>query len=99
MTSRDTHDIEEYEREQKTTNREQKTTNVQPALMVKLMMESEPCLFANKSQPAVIPYRMPHNLMVIRDKMLDISRWHAQLQISFERCLLRESLNLTVASA
>jgi len=85
MTSRDTHDIKEYEREQK-------TTNVQPALMVKLMMESEPCLFANKSQPAVVPYRMPYQLMVIRDRMLDISRWHAQLQVSFERNLRRESL-------
>ena len=84
MTSRDTHDIEEYDREQK-------TINVQPGLMVKLMMESEPCLFANKSQPAVIPYRMPHHLMVIRDRMLDISRWHAQLQVSFERILNRES--------
>jgi len=84
MTSRDTHDIEEYERERK-------TTNVQPALMVKLMMESEPCLFANKNKPVVVPYKMPYNLMVIRDRMLDISRWHAQLQVSFERILRRES--------
>jgi len=92
MTSRDTHDIEEYQREQK-------TTNVQPGLMIKLMMESEPCLFANKSQPAVVPYRMPYHLMAIRDKMLDISRWHAQLQVSFERNLFRESLNLTAVGA
>jgi len=92
MTSRDTHDIEEYQREQK-------TTNVQPGLMVKLMMESEPCLFANKSQPAVVPYRIPQHLMVIRDRMLDISRWHAQLQVSFERNLFREPLNLIAVSA
>jgi len=92
MTSRDTHDIEEYQREQK-------TTNVQPGLMIKLMMESEPCLFANKSQPAVVPYRMPYHLMAIRDKMLDISRWHAQLQVSFERNLFREPLNLTAVGA
>jgi len=85
MTSRDTHDIEEYQREQK-------TINVQPGLMVKLMMESEPCLFANKSQLAVTPYEMPHHLTLIRDRMLDISRWHAQLQVSFERSLHRELL-------
>jgi len=85
MTSRDTHDIEEYQREQR-------STNVQPALMVKLMMESEPCLFANKNQPAVIPYRMPYHLMIIRDRMLDIARWHARLQVSFERTLRREFL-------
>jgi len=85
MTSRDTHDIEEYEREQK-------TTNVQPALMVKLMMESEPCLFANKSKPAVIPYKMPYHLMIIRDRMLDIARSHAQLQVQFFNELFREEL-------
>jgi len=88
MTSRDTHDIEEYKREQK-------TTNVQPSLMVKLMMESEPCLFANKNQPAVVPYIISPKLMVIRDKMLDIARWHAQLQVSFDRTLFRESLRET----
>ena len=85
MTSRDTHDIEEYQREQK-------ATNIQPALMVKLMMESEPCLFANKNQPAVIPYKMPYHLMIIRDRMLDIARSHAQLQIQFFKELTREEL-------
>jgi len=50
MTSRDTHDIEAYAKEL-----EQGRTNVQPALLVKLMMESEPCLFSNKSEP--IPVR------------------------------------------
>jgi len=48
VTSRDTYDIEEYAREQE---RELKRTNVQPALLVKLLMESEPCLFSNKSEP------------------------------------------------
>jgi len=85
MTSRDTHDIEEYQREQR-------STNVQPALMVKLMMESEPCLFANKNQPAVIPYRMPYHLMIIRDRMLDIARSHAQLQVRFFKELAREEM-------
>ncbi|MFZ9715869.1 MAG: hypothetical protein ACO3CH_00230 [Ilumatobacteraceae bacterium] len=46
MTSRDTHDIEQYELEEK--------------------------------------------LAVIYERMLDIARWHAQLQVSFDRVLQRE---------
>ena len=46
MTSRDTYDIEAYAKEL-----ERGRTNLQPALLVKLMMESEPCLFSNKSEP------------------------------------------------
>ena len=42
MTSRDTHDIEAYAKEL-----EEGRTNVQPALLIKLLMESEPCLFSN----------------------------------------------------
>jgi len=34
-------------------------------------------------------------LMVIRDRMLDIARWHAQLQVSFDRTLFREFLKET----
>jgi len=83
MTSRDTHDIEEYEKETK-------TTNVQPSLLIKLMAESEPCLFSNKSSVAVVPYKTNPKLLVIRDRMMDVARWHAQLQVSFERTLLRE---------
>jgi len=83
MTSRDTHDIEEYEREKK-------TTNVQPALLIKLMVESEPCLFANKSTPAIVPYSLPPELKKIIDRMMDIARWHAQLQVSFDRIFMRE---------
>jgi len=52
MTSRDTHDIEEYKREQK-------TTNIQPALLIKLMMDSEPCLFVNQNKPAIEPRELP----------------------------------------
>jgi len=82
MTSKDTYDIEEYEKEKK-------TTNVQPSLLIKLMAESEPCLFSNKSPVAVIPYQHDPSLLKIRDKMMDIARWHAQLQVSFERALAR----------
>jgi len=51
MTSRDTYDIEEYAKEQQ---KELKIINVQPNLLIKLMMESEPCLFSNKSEPAPV---------------------------------------------
>jgi len=47
MTSRDTHDIEAYAEELKL----ERTTNIQPALLIKLLMESEPCLFYNQSEP------------------------------------------------
>jgi len=89
MTNRDTHDIEEYERELR-------ATNVQPALLIKLMQESEPCLFANKSEPAVvsvvknIEYEISPHIKQIAARMMDIARWHAQLQVSYERALLRE---------
>jgi len=46
MTSRDTHDIEAYAEELQRGH-----TNIQPALLVKLLMESEPCLFYNGSEP------------------------------------------------
>lgn len=82
MTSRDTHDIEEYEKEKK-------TTNIQPSLLIKLMAESEPCLFSNKSPVAVVPYQHDPRLLKIRDNMMDVARWHAQLQVSFERELAR----------
>jgi len=85
VTSRDTHDIEEYEREKKATG-----TNIQPGMLIKLMAESEPCLFANKSPLAVIPYTPSPLLLKVRDQMMDIARWHAQLQVSFERTLARE---------
>lgn len=85
MTSRDTYDIEEYEKQQR-----QKTTNIQPGLLVKLMAESEPCLFANKSPLAVVPYTPSPELQKIKDRLMDICRWHAQLQVSFDRTFARE---------
>jgi len=87
MTSRDTHDIEEYEREKKAAA----GTNIQPGLLMKLMAESEPCLFSNKSKPAVKPYEHSSMLLRVRDQMMDIARWHAQLQVSFDAELARET--------
>lgn len=51
MTSRDTYDIEEYEKE----------------------LSSE--------------------LKKTRDRMMDVARWHAQLQVLFDRTLIREIAN------
>jgi hypothetical protein len=76
MTSRDTHDIEEYEKEKN-------STNVQPTMLVKLMMEAEPCLFANKSEPVVKPYVMPPELLLHFTLCQDAMRRHAQEQIDF----------------
>lgn len=76
MTSRDTYDIEEYQKEIR-------SANIQPALLVKLMMEAEPCLFNNKSEPAVKPYVMPPQLLLSYAVCCDAVRRHAQEQIDF----------------
>lgn len=89
MTSRDTYDIEQHARESR-------TTNVQPALLIKLMQESEPCLFANKSEPVVSPVEKPVDTGLLPSRpsvhpwlpvyssfprMVTIARWHADLQV------------------
>lgn len=96
MTSRDTYDIEQHDQESR-------TTNVQPALLIKLMKESEPCLFANKSEPVVTPVEktvdttlLPSHLSVHPwfpvyssfPKMVEITRWHADEQVRAFRELL-----------
>ena len=106
MTSRDTHDITEYERER--TRMEiadeahrayertgeptkiLKSTNVQPGMVARLMAQSEPCLFSNKSPVAVVPYQLPPMLVVAYALMYDAVRWHAQLQVSFDRSIREE---------
>jgi len=60
MTSRDTHDIQAYAEESK-------GENIQPELLVQLMIESEPCLFFNKSQP--IPVTQ------IDKKIIEFENW------------------------
>lgn len=99
MTNRDTYDINTYAQEQRDAD-PQRVTNLQPALLVKLMTESEPCLFANKSEPVVspairvaeIPTRDSPSACVREQvaRMMDAIRWHAQLQVSFDRTLSRE---------
>lgn len=106
MTSRDTHDIAEYERERTRMeiadeahrayegtgepSKILKSTNVQPGMVAKLMAQSEPCLFSNKSPVAVVPYQLPPILVVAYALMYDAVRWHAQLQVSFDRSMHEE---------
>jgi hypothetical protein len=68
MTSRDTHDIVEYARE--TSGR-----NIQPEMLVKLMAQSEPCLFSNQVR----------NLATIELRLRAAAQWHADLQVEFWR--------------
>lgn len=67
-----------------------KPTNVQPGMLVGLMALSEPCLFRNQSPVAAVPRSTPPQLVVAQALMLDVARWHAQLQVSFFRTLARE---------
>lgn len=83
MTSRDTYDIEQHEKELKI-----QSINVQPGLLVNLMIESEPSLFNPNSKPAVKPYEMPSNLQTMYAAMLEITKWHASLQIEFDKQLV-----------
>jgi len=98
MTNRDTYDINAYAQELREADRQSR--NIQPATLIKLMTESEPCLFANKSEPvvspvareAVIPSRDFPSACVRNAvaRMMNAVRWHAQLQVSFDRSFARE---------
>jgi len=81
MTSRDTYDIEEYAKEVK-------SINIQPALLVKLMAESEPCLFINKSPVATEQKNIPPQLLLAYAICCNAAKWHAQIQIDFDKTLL-----------
>lgn len=60
-----------------------KSTNVQPGLLVKLMAQSEPSLFANESRPAIVPYRISDATMATIARMHEVAKWHARLQTEF----------------
>jgi len=107
VTSRDTHDIEEYEREKSRmlvadeAHREYERTgnppkilrsiNVQPRMVAELLAQSEPCLFANRSPVVVKPYELPPIMAVAYALMYDVARWHASLQVSFDRSLEQDA--------
>ena len=71
--------------EKKKEKKKEETTNVQPALLIKLMMESEPCLFNNKSEPAVVPTQMPAEWASLMGIYHQTAKWHGALQAKFER--------------
>lgn len=82
MTSRDTHDIEEFEKEQKV------SINVQPKMLVGLMMESEPSLFSPNSKVAIEPHHIPPHIFKMYMIFLEAARKHAQIQIDFDKSLM-----------
>lgn len=65
-------------------------SNIQPGMLVELMVRSEPCLFHNQSPVAVEPRDVPPQFVVAQALMRDVARWHAQLQVSFDRMLSEE---------
>ena len=83
MTSRDTYDIEQHEKELQI-----QSINVQPRLLVNLMIDSEPSLFNPDTKPVIEPYKMSPNLRAIYAAMLEITKWHANLQIEFDKQLV-----------
>lgn len=85
MTSRDTYDIEEYKKEQIA------SINVQPKMLIGLMMESEPSLFSTNSEVAIKPHEIPPYLLNMYMVFLEAAKKHAQLQIDFDKSL-KESL-------
>jgi hypothetical protein len=94
MTTRDTYDIEQYEKELQLKQHNEKTrsTNIQPALLIKLMQDSEPCLFVNKSDPVVNPTEKPINVQLLLSyrRMIEIAIWHAKEQVKFYQELQKE---------
>lgn len=70
-----------------------KSINVQPRMVAELLARSEPCLFANASPVAVVPYEMNPMLTVAYALMYDAVRWHADLQVSFDRSLNDELIS------
>jgi len=90
------HEYSENERQPKRT----RSINVQPALLVQYMKDSEPCLFGNQSELAVepvenlvdtevlvsSPYAHPYvPLYSSFPEMIKTTRWHAGLQKTFDR--------------
>jgi len=81
-----------------------RSSNVQIGDVVRAMAASEPCLFNNspgnlmpvsrRESPGIPP---SPGMASVRDRLMDAARWHAQLQVSFDRSLAREPLVLTAA--
>lgn len=108
MTSRDTHDIAEYEHER--TRMEiaddahrayeetgeppkiLKSFNIQPRMVAELLARSEPSLFTNDAVKATEVVTIPGWTPVAVALMHEAIRWHAELQVSFFKELYEEEL-------
>lgn len=88
MPNRDTYDILEAER----LDREQSeySTNIQPNTLVKAMVASEPCLFSNQTDLAVVPKVVDAMFYFRIAKLHEIAIWHAALQVAFDLELFLE---------
>jgi hypothetical protein len=58
------------------------------------MQDSEPCLFANKSNPVFSPTEKPINvqLLLLYRRMVEIAVWHAEEQVKFYQELQEDSI-------
>lgn len=68
-----------------TIKREGMSTNVQPATLVKAMMESEPCFFAQATPIPLNTTQLDPRMLAAVGLMMKAARWHAQQQIDFWR--------------
>lgn len=89
MTSRDTHDIVEYEKENA-------TINVQIPMVIAMVEESEPELFGRSEAKLMESksYEMSDCVKTVFARMLQIAEWHAEEQILFWEELFKEELKL-----
>lgn len=83
--NRDTHDINEYEKEKKLAA----GTNIQPQLIVNLIKDSEPTFFNGESKPVVLnEYFFPPQMIGIYKILLDTVKWHAKFQVDFDKSVM-----------
>lgn len=89
MTSRDTHDIVEYEQEVE-------TINVQIPVVMAMIEDSEPELFGRGKAKLMESksYEMSDGVKTVFARMLQITEWHAEEQILFWDELFKEELKL-----
>ena len=99
MTNRDTYDILEAERLDKESTSQQVITNIQILLMMGMMRDAEPDLFGNgkaqlmqqTSDMATSIYSMHPWILVYStfSKMVEITKWHAAVQVEFWEDLMK----------
>lgn len=94
---RETHDILEAERlDRSETAHKGKSTNIQPSLLVQSMIGSEPCLFSNQSEVAVVPTEGDAMTLFRVGWYKAAIKWHAQIQVDYWHDLF-STKSMTVA--